>query len=201
MPLLVIKLMENDSPADLKTAADAYLAGVPTDGVRGADGDQFLDHDQDTHAVLAMAHGGLATPGSKTADPQLLAVDSDQLAKAQTAVDDALANIVHSTVTDGVTTTPGKVTSATAPFEAEDVGRKIRIGTEERVITVHNGAGDVDYDNSAAAGGDFASGTGLTVELLGAESMQAGTLSLTCHKAKDRDTVFSLRAVVEGETL
>jgi hypothetical protein len=198
MPLLVVKLFENDSPADLKTDAEAYLVAESADGVRGMDGDQFLDHDGDTHAVLAVAHNGIDTPVALTGAAQLIAVDSDQLAKAQAAVEAALADVVHSTVTDGVTTTPGKVTSVSNPFSAEDVGRKVRIAGVEKTITVHNTDGDVDYDN---ADGDFASGTGLTVDLLGAESMQAGTLSLTSHKAKDRDTVFSVRAMVEGETL
>jgi hypothetical protein len=196
--VLVAKLFENDDPAALATEVDAYMAGAGADASRAMDADQFLDSDQDVHGVMMVVSGGEDTPVAATAPSQLVAVDSDQLAKAQLAVDAALADVVALTVTDGVTTTPGKVTSATAPFTAvTDIGRKIRIGTEERTITAVNSTSDVDYDNSAAAGGDFASGTGLTVELLGAESLQG--LSLTCHKAKDRDTVFSVRMLTMGE--
>lgn len=195
--ILTAKLFENDDPAALKAAVETYMQGVPTDASRGMDGDQFLDHDGDVQGVLAVVHGGEDTPVAKTADAQLVAVDTDQLAKAQTALDAAMADVVALTVTDANTTVAGKVTSATAPFLATDVGRKIRIGTEERTIDVFNSTSDVEYDNSAAAGGDFASGSGLTASLLGAESMQS--LSLTCHKAKDRDTVFSVRMLTMGE--
>jgi hypothetical protein len=195
--ILTAKLFENDDAADMATEVDAYMAGAGADASRAMDGDQFLDHDGDTHGVLAVVSGGEDTPVAATAPSQLVAVDADQLAKAQLALDAALADVVAVTVTDGVTSVAGKVTSATGPFLATDVGRKVKIGTEERVIDVYNSATDVEYDNSAAAGGDFASGTGLTVELLGAESVQA--LSLSCHKAKDRDTVFSIRMLTMGE--
>lgn len=203
MPLLVIKLMENDNPADLKAAAETYMAGVPTDAVRDMDADQFLANDQDTNGVLAMAHGGIDTPanGAGTAAAQLLAVDSDKLAGAQAAVDAALADVVHETVGDGDTTVAGTITTTTPLFTtgapSEDIGRKVRIGSEERTITAVASTTSASYDD--AAEGAFTSGSGLTTSLLGAESIQAGTLSLTCHKAKDQDTVFSVRAVVEGD--
>ena len=59
-----------------------------------------------------------------------------------------------------------------------------------------NAANSVDYDNSAAAGGDFASGTGLTVELLGAEVLQDAKLEMQKRQAGIRAHVF---LACEGE--
>lgn len=178
MPLSIVKILSDDSTTDLATRLATYKAGAGAellDTQRAMAVGHFEEVDSDPRTILALAHGGLDIPGTgtKTADLQHVIVRTQgSESEMQADVDAALANVKHSEVTDGVTTTPGTVTSVTAPFAAEDVGRKIRIGSEVRTITVFNAANSVDYDNSAAEGGDFASGTGLTVELLGCEVIQ-----------------------------
>lgn len=203
MPLVKVKLLSDKSLADLKEEIADYKAG---DG-------SALDTAQRGMALAmaeaagvgkqfyaALAHGGLDTPasGNKTADLQHVIVDVDgPLADLQEAIDDALSDVVHSSVNDADTTVAGTVTSVTAPFEAEDVGRKIRIGDEVRTITAFTDADEVDYDNSDAAGGNFTSGTGLTLELLGAEVLQ--DLQLVAYKEADADQRIVALLACEGE--
>lgn len=197
MPLLVIKLMENDSPVDLVTAMDAYLVAQSADGVRGMSSDHFLDHDGDVKGAVAIAHNGIDTPSTLTGKIASLAVDKDQVVKAQTAVDLALSLAEHETVTDAdLDNVANEITSASTPFTvAEDVGRKVLIQGILRTLTAITSTSVAIYDGVALTG------TSQTVVILGAESLQAGSLSLSVHKAKDRDTVFSVRAILEGETL
>jgi len=194
MPLLKIKLFEDDAPADLIVDAEAYLVAETTDEVRAMGADQFLDHDGDTLGVLAMAVGGIDTPASLTAVAAVIAVDKDRLVDAQAAVDLALSLVPHQTVTDAnLDLVPNEISSASTPFTTggEDDGRKVLIAGQSRNIVSVTSTTVAVYDGVALTG------TGQTVVILGAESIQQ--LTLSCHKAKDRDTVFSLRAVVEGE--
>jgi phenylpyruvate tautomerase PptA (4-oxalocrotonate tautomerase family) len=200
MPLIAIKLFEAKDKAALDADVAAYKGGAGSDLLdhqRGSDMHALFDgNSNDSHVALALAHGGLDIPAAaaKTADLQHVYVEDDKLVDAQAALDAALAQAVHATVTDAVTTTPGTVTSATGPFEAEDVGRIIQIAGVQKTITVHNSATSVDYDN---ADGDFASGTGLTLDLLGAEVLQA--VHLNVFKEPDSDYRFCVMAAVEGE--
>lgn len=177
MPLIKVKLFENDTVADLNTAVAAYKAGAGAElltSQRGMASDLFYEPDGDKGMMLALAHGGQDVPVSKFGDLEhaLVMGDGDLVAQ-QARVDAALAASVFKTVADGVTTAAGIVTSATMTFEAEDVGRKLRIIESgvavEKTITVFNGATSVSYDNAA---GNFVAGTGKTVSLLGAEVLQ-----------------------------
>lgn len=207
MPRLVVKLLSDDDQTDLATALAAYKAGAGSEldtKQRGQAVAEFREHDADLRAVMAFAHAGTDLPasGSKTADLQHLDVQADgELADLQAAIDAALADAVHheAVVADADTTVAGKVTSAAGtPFASTDVGRKIRIGSEVRTITAYNANDDVDYDNSADEGGDFTSGSGLTLDLLGAESLQS--IDMTVSKDEDGDPMrMRMLLAVEGE--
>jgi hypothetical protein len=202
MPLIVAKLITDDDVSDLDAAIDAYKAAGGAellDTQRAMGADDFEEPDGDMRMAVLLCHGGLDIPatGTKTADLQHVnVVAQGDLDELQEAIDEALSLVVHATVTDADTTTPGTVTSATGPFEAEDVGRKISIGDEVRTITAFTSANSVDYDNSAAEGGDFASGSGLTLNLHGAEVLQDVRLEM-----QKRNASFRLHALLacEGE--
>lgn len=202
MPLIVAKLFSEDTAAELDSEIATYKAGAGAellDTQRAMAADDFVEPDGDLRTSVLLCHGGLDIPvsGAKTADLQHVnVVEQGDLAECQAAIDLALSLVVHETVTDAVTTAAGTVTSATAPFQAEDVGRKISIDGEVRTITVFNGTNSVDYDNSAEAGGDFASGTGLTLNLHGAEVLQAAHLEM--QKRNGQFRVHALLAC-EGE--
>lgn len=200
MPLITIKLFNEKNKTELDAAIVAYKAGAGSDlddKQRGMDMHAEFDSiSNDSRIVVALAHGGLDVPasGAKTAVLQHMYMEEDKIADAQAALDAALAQVVHATVTDGVTTTPAHVTTATGMFESEDVGRLLDIGGVQREITVYNSANDVTYDN---ADGDFASGTGLTVNLLGAEVLQG--LNINAYREPDADYRFMVMAACEGE--
>lgn len=203
MPLIIAQLLSEDSLTDLEAAVAAYKAGAGADLLdhqRAMASHEFKEPDGDFRISLLLFHGGLDVPTStnKTADLQHTVVQANgTVADLQAAIDLALSDAVHDTVTDADTTASGTVTSATGPFEAEDVGRKIRIGSEVRTITAFTSANEVDYDNSAAAGGDFASGTGLTLDLLGAEVIQDAHIEL--YKSASGDLGLHALMALEGE--
>lgn len=198
MPLIVAKLFSAKDKSALDTDIAAYKAGAGSDlldNQRGSDMHALFDpNSNDSHISAILAWGGLDVPAVKTADLQHGYIEEDKIADAQTAIDAALAQVVHATVADADTTGAGVVTSVTAPFEAEDVGRLIEIAGVQKTITVHNAANSVDYDN---AGGDFAPGAALTMDLLGAEVLQA--VHLNVYKEPDGDYRFLIMAVCEGE--
>jgi hypothetical protein len=200
MPLTIVKLLSEDSKAELAAAIAAYkgAAGAELlDTQRAMASYEFVEADGDIRTSVCLAHAGLDIPasGAKTADLQHLVVRKEgTLAELQTEIDETLAQATHATVTDADTTTPGTVTSVTAPFEAEDVGRLIEIGGVQKEITVYNAANSVDYDN---ADGDFASGSGLTLELLGAEVIQDMHMSLM--KSRGGEHQLHMLMAVEGE--
>lgn len=187
MPLIKIKLFQNDNLTNLAADIAAYKAGAGAElltSQRGMDAAEFVEPDGDRGVLLALAHGGLAVPVSKIgnlAHDTLLAKGG--LADVQAAVDAALAAVVHKTVTDGdANAVAGSLTSATMAFEAEDVGRKLVIGTETRTITAFTSATEVVYSGAAITG------TGLTVKLLGAEVLQ----DLHISASKSRDGKFNV---------
>ena len=203
MPLIVAKLLSEDSLSDLDAAITAYKGGAGAellDFQRAMASHEFKEPDGDFRISLLLCHGGLDIPasGAKTADLQHAVVQANgNLSELQAAIDEVLSLVVHSTVTDADTTGAGTVTSATGPFEAEDVGRKISIAGEIRTITVFNSANSVDYDNSPDEGGDFASGSGLTLNLHGAEVIQDARLDL--YKSASGDLGLHALLACEGE--
>jgi len=201
MPLLAVKLMTDDSPTDLEAAIAAYQAGAGSALLtyqRGVAMDSFFDPQRDKSVFfVALAHGGLDVPVTKTADLSFLVLQDDSLADLQTSLNAALALVKQAQVADGNTTVAGTVTTTTPLFEAEDVGRKIRIGSAVRTITAYTSATEVDYDNSVAEGGDFSSGTGLTVELLGAEVLQS--VEVSAFRERDGDPRFVLMLALGGQ--
>lgn len=201
MPLLTVKLLSEDSPADLEAAIAAYQAGAGaallTDQ-RGVAMDSFFDPQRDRGIFfVALAHGGLDVPVTKTSDVVYLALQDDSLSDLQTSLNTALSTVKHAQIATGDTTVAATVTVGSSFFEAEDVGRKIRIGSAVRTITGFTSATVVTYDNSAGAGGNFASGTGLTVELLGAEVLQ--TMQASVYRERDGDTRFVLLLALNGQ--
>lgn len=181
MPLIIAKLLSDDKVADLNTAIAAYKAGAGAELLntqRAMASDEFKESDADLRRAIVLFHGGADIPasGGKTADLQHVVVSEEgTLDECQAAIDAALAQVVNSSVSDADTTTPGTVTSATGPFEAEDVGRLIDIGGVQKKITAYNSANSVDYDNTD---GDFASGSGLDMNLLGAEVIQDAHMTM-----------------------
>ncbi len=202
MPLIKIKLFESDKLSTLATAIAAYLTAnaATKDAIRGQSASSFLANDGDTVVVKAMAWAGQLLPVTKTADVQHVTISTEKLADAQAALDAALASVVHETHTDGDTTTPGTLTSAGSTFAAEDVGRKIRITesgvVKEKAILTRVSDTEITYDNT---GGNFVSGTGVTFSMLGAESIQEGSLSVDAYRANDGDTCITVDVACEGQ--
>ncbi len=110
--------------------------------------------------------------------------------------------IEASGIAGDVTCTNG--TGAVLNIVANDVGED---GNEDITETVVNAgfvvsgmSGGVDLGMAAEySGAAIASGTGRTVKLLGAESMQPGSLSLNAFRADDGDTHITVDVVVEGQ--
>lgn len=181
MPLIIAKLLSEDTLAELNAAIDTYKAGAGAellDTQRAMASDVFIEADADRRRSVVLFHAGADVPasGAKTADLQHIVVDEKgTIVELQAAIDAALEQVEQSSVGDAVTTTPAHVTSATGLFEAEDVGRIIEIAGVQKVISAYTSANDVTYDNTD---GDFASGTGLTVALLGAEVVQAAHMTM-----------------------
>jgi hypothetical protein len=198
MPLIKVKLLQDASLATLATELAAYKAGAGAallTSQRASAMSSFKEADSDPGVMLALAHGGQLAPVSKFGDLEhVVARESGSLAECQAAIDAALAASVFKTVADAVTTAPGVLTSATMAFEAEDVGRKLRIGALEKTITVRNSATSVNYDNAA---GDFVSGTGQTVSMLGAEVLQ--DLELSASKGKAGEFEVTVLMVLGGQ--
>jgi hypothetical protein len=197
MPLAIVKILSDDDTGDLDAKVTAYkgAAGAELlDTQRAMAAGHFEEVDGDPRTILALAHGGLDTPatGAKTADLQHVVVRSrGSEAEMQADVDAALAAVVHATVTDGdADAVANNIASATGPFAAEDVGRNVSIGGEVREITAFVAATSVTYDGVALTG------TSLTVELLGAEVVQA--LDMQAMK-KDAKNEMLLAMACEGE--
>lgn len=185
MPLIIAKLFSDDSVTGLNTAIAAYKAGAGAElatSQRAAAAHDALEPDGDMRTTVLLCHGGLDIPASKTADLQHLnIVEEGTIAEFQAAIDAALADVVHATVTDGdLNTTPNDVISATGPFEAEDVGRKIVINGNERTITAYTSANQVTYSGTALTG------TSATVKLLGAEVVQSAHIVVQKRHARLR---------------
>ena len=199
MPLIAIKLFEAKDKATLDADVATYkgAAGAELlDSQRGSDMHALFDgNSNDSHIALALAHGGIDIPAAaaKTADLQHVYVEDDKLADAQTALDDALALVVHETVTDAnLNLVANEISSASAPFTvAEDVGRKVTIAGETRTLTAVASTTVATYDGVALTG------TGQTVEILGAEVLQA--VHLNVFKESDSDYRFCVMAACEGE--
>lgn len=204
MARVVVKLFSEESKTALDAAVAAYKAGAGTDLADYQRGMAYAMHtnpgDGDRVTSLALAHAGLDTPasGAKTADLQHLLVDDDKLADAQTALDGALADAVHhlAAVTDIDTTTPGTILSAGGtPFTVTDVGRKVAVDGEVRTITGHTSNANVQYDDTAE--GALTSGTGKTLDILGAESLQ--DMQMVTRLDDDGDLRVTMMLAVEGE--
>lgn len=202
MPIAKVKLFSAASAAALKTAVDAYAAGagsqILTDQ-RAMAMASFFDTQKNQYTkFFAIAHDGTDIPASKTANQQFIALEADSVTALQTALDAALANIVHLTASDGNTTVANTLTSAGAAFAAGDVGRKIRINEsgvdQDRVITVRNSATSVTY-----AGTAFVSGTGKTYSLLGAETIPVQGVAVAVHRERDGDPHYSVFVACEGQ--
>jgi hypothetical protein len=196
MPLIKIKLFQDDTISSLKSNIAAYKAGLGSDlasSQRAMALDAFVEADGDKGLMLALAHGGLDVPASKIADLDHLVVRaSGEVSAIQGAVDAALADVVHKTVADGnANTTPGSITSATMAFEAEDVGRGIVIDGQRRTITSFGSGTAVAYSGPAITG------TGLTVSLLGAEVLQG--LEMSARKGRAGGFHMTMALAVNGE--
>ena len=197
MPLIIAKLLSEDTDAELTAAVAAYKAGAGAellDTQRGMASYDFVEPDGDLRTSLLLAHGGLDVPatGTKTADLQHVSVTQNgDLAECQAGVDEALAAVVHVEVTNGdADAVANDIASASNIFEAEDVGRNVSIDGDVREITAFVGIGSVTYD------GDPITGTGLTVQLLGAEVLQDMHMNMQKKNGK-----FRLHALLacEGE--
>ena len=198
MPILKAKILKAATAAALSTALAEFQAGAGTPAVSDQRGMSVCAYkprsDHKSSLVMVLVHEGLDMPASKTADQQFISVEADSVDEVQDLIDEALANAVHLTKTDGVTTTPGTLTSAGSAFAAADVGRLIEIGGVKKAITVRNSGTSVDYDDSE---GDFDSGTGITFSLLGAESLQA--VNVSAFEEDDGDTRIVATLAVEGQ--
>jgi hypothetical protein len=198
MPLIIAKLLSADTKEALDTAIAAYKTGAGAallTAQRGMAASLFMEGDGDYRHSVCLFHGGVDVPVTKTADLQHVNVaHQGTVAHLQTAIDTALAQVEHLRVTDAVTTGAGHVTSTTAPFAADVAGRIIEIGGVQKVITVRNSATDVSYNNTA---GNFVSGTGKTMKLLGAEVLQDAHMTLM----KSRSATHQMYMVMacEGE--
>ena len=213
MPFPTVKVLLNEKKANLDAAMTAYLGagGAPAlDALRAIEMEADQNPaDQDSIWAVLLAHGGSDVPasGTKTADLQYRTVeidvevgDADDVTALEAAIAAALGDAVHqlAVVVDAVTTTPGVLSSAAGtPFLAEDIGRKVQIGAEIRTITAFNSTANVDYDNSVEAGGDFTSGTGLTLDFLGAEVLQFARIS--AHLTPQNKVRLHIMLAVEGE--
>lgn len=203
MARLVVKLLSDDSATDLASALATYVAGAGAelaDAQRGQAMDEFIEPDGDHRLLLALAHEGLDLPTAtnKTAELQHLdVVVEGDLAALQAAVDAALADATHHTAaaTDIDTTVSGTITSVSTPFAATDVGRRVAVDGVERTITAFTDTNNVDYD--AVAEGALASGTGQTLDILGAESLQGMVMS--AEKSRSGELRMRLLMAVEGE--
>lgn len=198
MPLIAIKLFDAKDKTVLDAAIAAYKAGDGSDlddYQRGLAMHAVFDESaSDSRIFVALAHGGIDIPasGNKTADLQHVYLEEDKVAAAQTALNTALANIVHVTVTDAdLNTTAGDILSASNPFEAEDVGRLVNIAGTLREITAYTGVGQVTYSGTALTG------TNQTVSMLGAEVLQ--DLHLNVFHEADQDWRFMIMIACEGE--
>jgi len=194
--VLKIKLISDDKKADFDAAVAAYKAGAGAQLLtdqRGMAFDVFVDpSDKDSVFFAALAHEGDDVPAAKVADLQHVLVVEDKLAAAQTALDAALADVVHHKRTDGdADSFAGDIVVGANMFQATDVGRKIKIGTNERTITAFVSATRATYSGAAITG------TGLTVELKGAECLQA--LSMKVVREGDGDPKFHILGAFEGQ--
>jgi hypothetical protein len=165
MPLIKVKLFQDDTLSALAAALATYKAGDGSElltSQRGSSMSAFQEADGDAGVMLALAHGGQDIPVSKFGDLEhVVAREIGSLSECQAAVDAALAASVFKTVADAVTTAPGVLTSATS----------------------------VNYDNAA---GDFVSGTGQTVSMLGAEVLQDLEISSIKGKAGEFEVTVLL---------
>ena len=184
MPLLTAKLLSADSLTELQAAVAAYKAGDGSELVdtqRAMAADMFVETDGDNRSALCLFHGGADIPasGAKTADLQHIVVSAKgTVAECQAAIDDALALVEQSSVSDGdLDNTPNDIETATGLFEAEDVGRKVDIGGEIREITAYTSANAVTYD------GEALTGTSVDIKLLGAEVIQDAVMTMQKDKA------------------
>lgn len=202
MPIAKVKLFTENSAAKVQADIAAFQAGVGNPALsdqRGSAMHAYYERINDKSRVFAaVAYAGSDVPVTKTADQQFICIEDDHLDQCQAALDAALAEAVHSTVADGVTTTPAHLVSATIGFVSTDVGRKLRIIESgvavEKTITVYNSATDVTYD---AALGSFVSGTGKTVALLGAEVVQ--NIDVAAYQDPDGDIQHIVMVAVEGQ--
>lgn len=196
MPLIKVKLLQDDTLATLATELAAYKAGDGADlltSQRGSSMSAFREADGDASVMLALAHGGVITPVTKFGDLEhVVARKAGDLVACQAAVDAALAASVFKTVADGdADAVPGSITSASMAFEAEDVGRGIVIDGQARVITSFDSATVVAYSGAAITG------TGLTVSLLGAEVLQ--DLELSASKGRAGDFKVTVMMALGGQ--
>ena len=142
MPLIIAKLLSEDSMSELNAAVATYKAGAGSellDSQRAMASDVFIEADADRRRSMVLFHEGADVPanGAKTADLQHVMVDDKgTIDELQATIDAALAQVVHSSVADADTTVAGTVTTAiTTPFEAEDVGRIIEIAGVQNVTS------------------------------------------------------------------
>lgn len=200
MPLLRVRLFDVEDAPKLNTAVAAFLTAQSiVAGIRGQAMCAIPAGDNDVQVALAIAHGGLARPGlgSRIGNVSVVSVSASGLVAAQAAVDLALSDAVHQTITNGTADAfPGDISSATSLFEAEDVGRKIIIAGQTRTVTAFVSATRVTYSGAAI------SGTGLTVSLLGAEVIQPDGLQIAVYKKGSGDRPrFTVTMALGGETI
>lgn len=199
MPLLRIKLIEAEKASALQTAIDAYLVSQSlVNGIRGMAVHTHKAQDGDAKTMVALAHDGLDLPAgaAKVGNLQVLAVEGVGVVAAQAALDLALADAIHDTDAAGdADTFAGDIVAGASIFEAEDVGRKISIGTNERTITAFVSATRATYSGAAITG------TGLSVKLRGAEILQPDGVCLDAFKSQDGKTKVSVVIAVNGESL
>ena len=199
MTRLIAKLFSSDSKENMDALIAAYKAGTGAellDHQREMASHEHLSADGYYRTNIVLFHAGLAIPAhaAKTAVLQhILVHEQGTVAQLQTYVDAALANALHKTVADGDTRVANKLTCASShPFVTTDVGRKVQIGSVVRTIATY-----IDADNVTYTGDTFVSGTGKTVLILGAESIQKAHLSML--KSRSGTHRMHLLMALEGE--
>jgi hypothetical protein len=199
MPILKMKLLEADSAPELQTKINALVAADSiVNGLRGMALSAYRAADLDTQMVACLAYAGTDLPAGagKTSNVKVLSVEGNTLAKAQAALDLALSEVLQATnATGNANTNPGDINVTGNMFLAGDVGRKIRIGGALRTITAFTSTTRVTYSGAAIAG------TGLTVELLGAEVLQPDGICVSAFKDQNGGSRIALLVAVSGEQL
>ena len=207
MSLIIGKLFSEETKAAIDTAIATYKAGIGSElasAQRAMVTSDFIEAPDASRTFrgqwrtsMCLFHAGESVPTEKTADLQHITVtEQGTIAEIQATIDEALADVEHSSASDIDTTVAGTITTSSSLFESEDVGRKFKIGTVTKIITAYSDANNVDYDD--AVEGAFASAIGQTGYLLGAEVIQDARMAMTKVRGSEHRMVMVMAC--EGES-